>query len=57
MGNMGTNGTFTHTSNRDQKSGSSGIDGRYQRGGWPGLTIAPNLEGAPSKLRLGGGFL
>jgi len=25
-------------------------------GGWPGLTIAPTLEGAPSKLRLGGGF-
>jgi len=27
------------------------------QGGWPGLTIAPTLEGAPSKLRLGGGFL
>ena len=26
-------------------------------GGWPALTIAPTLEGAPFKLRLGGAFL
>jgi hypothetical protein len=26
-------------------------------GGWPALSVVPTLEGAPSKLRLGGGFL